>query len=333
MSQEFDIEKPTIVPEDIDTEAKNNDNNITVEELTVGVNEEKPLTSTAEVIKKNGNASMINSNEMKSQFSEKENCASFKIGCVTEQPYIVNSEASRDIDILYQAKQIVHTRKFKMHCNHLLSKDLDRLATNLLQDLVRFQDNKFAEDPVKAKARRRYVVGLREATKFMKVNKVVGLLLAPDIDNIESKGGLNDVIGDLMKMAANTGEFGEKKPVPVFFVMNRWTLKKATRRQAPISCVAVLNYHGSDQNFMEMLELLPDLKNAYQDKLNDALQKIHHNLTSTNTSIDDVPLDKWKNNDCDTINCDISKLTSSKENAKIDMINERMLHILRKNDC
>ena len=55
------------------------------------------------------------------------------------------------------------------HCNHVLSKELDRLATNLLQDMVRFQDKKFAEDPVKAKARRRYVVGLREATKYMKV--------------------------------------------------------------------------------------------------------------------------------------------------------------------
>ena len=55
------------------------------------------------------------------------------------------------------------------HCNHVLSKELDKFATNLLQDLVRFQDNKFAEDPVKAKARRRYVVGLREATKYMKV--------------------------------------------------------------------------------------------------------------------------------------------------------------------
>ena len=56
------------------------------------------------------------------------------------------------------------------HCNHVLSKELDKFATNLLQDLVRFQDNKFAEDPVKAKARRRYVVGLREATKYMKVS-------------------------------------------------------------------------------------------------------------------------------------------------------------------
>ena len=159
----------------------------------------------------------------------------------------------------------------------------------------------------------------------------MALLLAPDIDNIESKGGLNDVVGDLMKMAADTGEFMEKKPIPVFFVMNRWTLKKATLRKAPISCVAVLNYHGSDQNFKAMLELLPDLKQAYQDKLTDALQKIHYNLSSTNIS-NDAHLQKWENSDCDTINCDISKNISPKDNAEIDMINERMIHILRKND-
>ena len=63
-----------------------------------------------------------------------------------------------------------HIVHYSRHCNHVLSKELDKFATNLLQDLVRFQDNKFAEDPVKAKARRRYVVGLREATKYMKVS-------------------------------------------------------------------------------------------------------------------------------------------------------------------
>ena len=51
----------------------------------------------------------------------------------------------------------------------MLSKELDTHAAQLLKDLVRFQDKKFAEDPVKAKARRRYVVGLRETTKYMKV--------------------------------------------------------------------------------------------------------------------------------------------------------------------
>ena len=38
--------------------------------------------------------------------------------------------------------------------------------------LLRFQDKQHAKDPVKAKARRRYCVGLREATKFLKVKKV-----------------------------------------------------------------------------------------------------------------------------------------------------------------
>ena len=63
------------------------------------------------------------------------------------------------------------------HCDHVLSKELDKHAATLLQDLVRFQDKKFAEDPVKAKARRRYVVGLRETTKFMKVSRCMKIAI------------------------------------------------------------------------------------------------------------------------------------------------------------
>jgi ribosomal protein L7Ae-like RNA K-turn-binding protein len=191
-------------------------------------------------------------------------------------------------DALDQAKQIIHTRKFRMHCNHILSKELDKLACILLQDLVRFQDKKFKEDPVKAKARRRYVVGLREATKYMKVSKVDCLIVAPDIENIQSKGGLNDMIGNLIKMAENTGEYGEKKRIPVFYVMNRYNLGKAILRNCPIACVAVLNYQGSDDSFKAMVEMLPNLKDVYQDKLNDAIRKINYNLIKPST------IDKYK---------------------------------------
>ena len=167
-------------------------------------------------------------------------------------------------------------------------------------------------------------------TNLFQVKKVVGLLLAPDIDNVESKGGLNDVVGDLLKMAADTGEFGDKKPVPVFFVMNRWTLKKATLRKVPISCVAVLNYHGSDQNFKEMTEMLPELKRTYQEKLTEAIQKISHNLTSTNTSNNDVRIPTNDEINCDIKNCDTSNISLSKENTDANAINERMMQILRK---
>ena len=129
-------------------------------------------------------------------------------------------------------------------------------------------------------------------------------------------------------MAADTGEFGDKKPVPVFFVMNRWALKKATLRKAPISCVAVLNYQGSDQNFKEMNEMLPELKNAYQQKLNDAIEKISQNLISANTSSNDVQTPAFVKN-CDTMNCDTYEISKLKDDAETNMINERMIEILR----
>ena len=82
-----------------------------------------------------------------------------------------------------------------------MSRDLDEIVSNLVKDLVRFQDRQHAENPIKAKARRRYVVGLREIKKFMQVKKITMLLLAPDVEQMQSKGGLDDIISELIKLA------------------------------------------------------------------------------------------------------------------------------------
>ena len=78
---------------------------------------------------------------------------------------------------------------------------MDETVSNLVKDLVRFQDRQHAENPIKAKARRRYVVGLREIKKFMTVKKITMLLLAPDVEQMQSKGGLDDIISELIKLA------------------------------------------------------------------------------------------------------------------------------------
>jgi len=161
------------------------------------------------------------------------------------------------------------------------------------------------------------------------------LLVAPDVENIEAKGGLNDIIGNLITMAAHTGEYGEKKPVPVFFVMNRWTLGKAIFRKVAISCVAILNYQGSDDNFKAMLEMLPNLKQTYQDKLNDAVQKINQNLTSANAAVENNHI--LESNNCkrsneissDTSKCDIKDNIPSIKCNETRIINEHMLQILK----
>ncbi len=128
---------------------------------------------------------------------------------------------------------------FSSYCDHALSPELDECVKQLLSDLVRFQDKQHAKDPVKAKARRRYVIGLREVKKFLVVRKVTLLVLAPDLEASESRGGLNDLVSELRSLA-------DASETPVVFTMNRRRLGRACVRKVQVSCVGVLNYQGSE---------------------------------------------------------------------------------------
>ena len=90
---------------------------------------------------------------------------------------------------------------FFSYCDHDLSNELDETVKCFIQDLVRFQDRQFAKDPIKAKAKKRYVVGLREIKKFLQVRKISILILAPDVEPVKVKGGLDDVITELISLA------------------------------------------------------------------------------------------------------------------------------------
>jgi len=84
----------------------------------------------------------------------------------------------------------------------------DKLATDLLTELVKLQDKKHTEDPEKAKAKRRYVLGLREATKFLKVNKTSALIFAADIEPVNTSGGLTDLIKEMIQASVYIDEDG-----------------------------------------------------------------------------------------------------------------------------
>jgi len=77
------------------------------------------------------------------------------------------------------------------YCDHLISPELDSLSVQLMGDLVRFQDRQYFKSPVKAKAKRRYVAGLREIKKFITVKKIVALLIAPGMSRKMKSGVLN----------------------------------------------------------------------------------------------------------------------------------------------
>lgn len=70
----------------------------------------------------------------------------------------------------------------------MLSKEVDACVTDLLKELVRFQDRLYQKDPVKAKAKRRLVLGLREVLKHLKLRKLKCVIISPNCEKIQAKG-------------------------------------------------------------------------------------------------------------------------------------------------
>ena len=58
----------------------------------------------------------------------------------------------------------------------------------LVSELVRFQERQYQKDPIKARARKRYVCGLREVAKHVKLKKLKCVVIPPNLDNIQSTG-------------------------------------------------------------------------------------------------------------------------------------------------
>lgn len=74
------------------------------------------------------------------------------------------------------------------YCSQMLSKEVDACVTDLLKELVRFQDRMYQKDPVKAKTKRRLVLGLREVLKHLKLKKLKCVIISPNCEKIQSKG-------------------------------------------------------------------------------------------------------------------------------------------------
>lgn len=74
------------------------------------------------------------------------------------------------------------------YCSQMLSKEVDACVTELLKELVRFQDRMYQKDPVKAKTKRRLVLGLREVLKHLKLRRLKCVIISPNCEKIQSKG-------------------------------------------------------------------------------------------------------------------------------------------------
>ncbi|KAK7934358.1 hypothetical protein WMY93_005254 [Mugilogobius chulae] len=136
----------------------------------------------------------------------------------------------------------IHSRKFREYCTQMLSKDVDECVTTLLKELVRFQDRLYQKDPMKARMKRRIVMGLREVLKHLKLRKVKCVIISPNCERSQAKGGLDEALHTIIDTC-------REQEVPFIFALSRRALGRCVNKVVPVSLVGIFNFDGAQVSF------------------------------------------------------------------------------------
>ncbi|KAM6034921.1 selenocysteine insertion sequence-binding protein 2 isoform 2-T2 [Theristicus caerulescens] len=172
----------------------------------------------------------------------------------------------------------IHSRNFRDYCSQVLSKEVDGCVTDLLKELVRFQDRLYQKDPVKAKIKRRLVMGLREVLKHLKLKKLKCVIISPNCEKIQSKGGLDETLHNIIDCAC-------EQNIPFVFALNRKALGRCVNKAVPVSVVGIFSYDGAQDHFHRMVQLTTEARKAYKDMIAALEEQVEGGLRETQPSI------------------------------------------------
>ncbi|NXX83588.1 SEBP2 protein, partial [Urocolius indicus] len=179
----------------------------------------------------------------------------------------------------------IHSRNFRDYCSQVLSKEVDSCVTDLLKELVRFQDRLYQKDPVKAKIKRRLVMGLREVLKHLKLRKLKCVIISPNCEKIQSKGGLDETLHNIIDCAC-------EQNIPFVFALNRKALGRCVNKAVPVSVVGIFSYDGAQDHFHRMVQLTTEARKAYKDMIAALEEEAEGRLRETQPSILDSACEK-----------------------------------------
>ncbi|KFP30414.1 Selenocysteine insertion sequence-binding protein 2, partial [Colius striatus] len=174
---------------------------------------------------------------------------------------------------------------FRDYCSQVLSKEVDSCVTDLLKELVRFQDRLYQKDPVKAKIKRRLVMGLREVLKHLKLRKLKCVIISPNCEKIQSKGGLDETLHNIIDCAC-------EQNIPFVFALNRKALGHCVNKAVPVSVVGIFSYDGAQDHFHRMVQLTTEARKAYKDMIAALEEEAEGRLRETQPSILNIECEK-----------------------------------------
>nr|XP_043881853.1 selenocysteine insertion sequence-binding protein 2-like [Solea senegalensis] len=179
-----------------------------------------------------------------------------------------NKEETRSHDSCCVSTVNIHSRRFRDYCSQMLSRDVDDCVVTLLKELVRFQDRLYQKDPMKARMKRRVVMGLREVLKHLRLRKVKCVIISPNCERVQSKGGLDEALYTIIDTC-------REQEIPFVFALSRKALGRCVNKAVPVSVVGVFNYDGAQDHYHKMIELSSEARGAYDVMVSSLEQKNH----------------------------------------------------------
>ncbi|KAK2722459.1 hypothetical protein QYM36_002858 [Artemia franciscana] len=176
---------------------------------------------------------------------------------------------------------IRHTKKFREYCDQILTDDIEIVCVDLLHDLVQFQDRAHQKNPIKAKMKKRLVFGLRETTRQVERGWVKAVVIAPNLEKCNEPGGLDEAVKSLLDQI-------HKKGVFCVYALDRWRLSKATKKKGKTSCLGILNYQGSNENYKKLQVFVEEARSEYE-------RRSSKNKIMQNVGIEEANTDISKN--------------------------------------
>ena len=145
------------------------------------------------------------------------------------------------------------------YAEQVVTPEVNKSVVECIGELKRFQDRLYFKDPIKAKMRRRLVFGLREVHKYVSLQRAKALVIAPNIEETEQEGGLDDVLGKIIEEAKANG-------TPLIFALTRGRLGQIVGKGMRISALAVLDESGAEQQFKAMLDDAKEGRKLFANK-------------------------------------------------------------------
>jgi len=141
--------------------------------------------------------------------------------------------------------------------NQVISNELNEVVLELILKLNKFQQRSKTIKPSKIDSKKRLISGLKELLHNAERKKLKCVIIATNIEWINSSGGLNEITDNIIRKC-------KSNKIPVVFALKRYNLGCALGRKIPTSCVGILNYDGVNELFQKMLAIVKEKRALFQ---------------------------------------------------------------------